>query len=584
MKFQGMNQFKTAIAALAMGLVLAGCSAGGSNTTKTPTTGDPTASDLLVTVTTPTAGGLRNTGLEVATVTVTAVDANRNVVASVPVAIVSDTTAVVAAGGKSTDAKGVVTATVGIGGDTSNRTVNIVISSGSITKNASFDVVGNVLTATPAPAVITPGSAGTIQYHLEDAAGNGLSGISVAVSGSLTATGKTDGSGNFIYNYTAPSAEQVLTFNATANNVSVASTVQDTSGTIPSAIGAVQSASLSADPSTVGINAAGSTINQVSVRALFLGANNQPIANVRVRFDKDGDTNGIGGTLTSGNGYVYSDANGVARTTYIPGTRSSGNKKLTIRACWSNNDFAAMAEGAACPDTLPVANQEVSSAITVAGASVSVAIDTDNKLVQLASSPVIYQISYAVQVVDSVGNPQAGVVVSSAVDQPRYYKGSFAVIGGSWVRLGHQSCDNEDVNRNGNQDVFSPTSKEDANGNGLLEPAAAAVTILAQTQVAGLLAGQAKTDAFGRAYFFLQYGAQYATWSDFTLTFSAVVAGSEGHKSYSTTLPAPAAAFQDVTVSLPFQNSPWGTDASSGIVSVADPATSIVSNLCTLAP
>ena len=284
--------------------------------------------------------------------------------------------------------------------------------------------------------------------------------------------------------------------------------------------------------------------------------------------------------MSSGTDYVYSDVNGVARTTYIPGARSSGNNKLTIRGCWSNSDFAAVASGAACPN-----GQAISSQITVAGASVSIAIDTDNKIVELTSSPTIYQVSYAVQVVDSVGNPQVGVVVSSAVDQPRYYKGFYAVpTGGTkWADQGHVACDNEDVNRNGNQDVFSPTQKEDANNDGILEPAAAAVTILAQTPTSGLLGGQAVTDQFGRAYFFMQYGAQYATWSDFTLNFSAVVAGSEGHKSYSSTLLGPSNAVTDVTDLLPFAFSPWGTDVNTGFTTVTDPATGISYNLCTSA-
>lgn len=577
MKIQGIQQMKAILAAAALGVVLAGCSAGGQPSKETGSTGS-TASDLLVTVSTPTAGGLLNTGAQVATVKVTAVDANRNVVSGVPVSIVPDGSAVVTSSGTTTDASGVVTGTVGIGTDTSNRTVALVITSGSIKKSASFGVTGNVLTATPSPAVVAPGAAGSIQYHLADANGVAIAGVSVAVSGSLSTTGVTDPNGNFTYPYTAPTTEQVLTFNATANNVTVSSTVPDTSGTIAAAIGAVQSASLSSDPSTVGVNAVNSTTNQVTVRALFLGANNQPIPNVRVRFDLNGDTNGIGGTLSSGTDYVYSDANGVARTTYIPGTRSSGNNKLTIRGCWSNNDFAVVASGAACPN-----NQAVMSAITVAGASVSVAIDTDNTITSVGVSPTIYQIAYAVQVVDSVGNPQSGVIVSSAVDQPRYFKGYFAVDQGAWTDEGHVSCDNEDVNRNGNQDVFDPTHKEDANGNGILEPAAAAVTILAQTQVPGLLGGQAKTDQFGRAYFYLQYGAQYATWSDFKLTFSAVVAGSEGHKSFSDHLPAPAAAFSSLTVSLPFQNSPWGTDINTGFTTVTDPATQVAYSLCTSA-
>ena len=44
--------------------------------------------------------------------------------------------------------------------------------------------------------------------------------------------------------------------------------------------------------------------------------------------------------LTSGTNVVYSDANGVATTAYVPGSRFSPTDGLTVRACWSANDFA----------------------------------------------------------------------------------------------------------------------------------------------------------------------------------------------------------------------------------------------------
>ena len=62
---------------------------------------------------------------------------------------------------------------------------------------------------------------------------------------------------------------------------------------------AVQSASLAASPSVVPVNT-GSTSNRSELRALFLGAGNAPVQNVRVRFDLAGDVNSIGGSLTSG--------------------------------------------------------------------------------------------------------------------------------------------------------------------------------------------------------------------------------------------------------------------------------------------
>ena len=108
----------------------------------------------------------------------------------------------------------------------------------------------------------------------------------------------------------------------------------------------MQSASLAASPSVVPVNT-GSTSNRSELRALFLGAGNAPVKNVRVRFDLAGDANSIGGSLTSGTNVVYSDANGVATTAYVPGSRFSPTDGLTVRACWSANDFAG---AGTCPN------------------------------------------------------------------------------------------------------------------------------------------------------------------------------------------------------------------------------------------
>ncbi|MGN6529144.1 MAG: hypothetical protein ACTHL8_22345 [Burkholderiaceae bacterium] len=566
-----------AAASLSMlaGAVLMGCSAGGkqSSSSTTPTT--PTAADLLVTVSTPSASGLKDTGTESATVTVTAVDANRNVVAAVPVSIVPDGTAVVSTSSTTTSTSGVVTGTIGIGTDKSNRTVTVLVSSGSLSKTVSFQVVGATLTATLTPAVIAPGAAGSITYHLTDANGVAIAGANVALSGDLTGTGPTDPSGNFVYNYTAPSTESVLTVNAVAANAAVTSAITDTSGSIGAATIPVQSASLSTDVTTVLVNTANSTTNQVNVRATFLGANNQPIPNIRVRFDLDGDVNGIGGTLSSGSNVVYSDANGIARTIYTPGSRSSGNNKLTIRGCWDYNDFAAPTSGGTCPN-----GQQITQSVTVSGVGVSLAVLSDNNIVVLDTSPVVYQIGYAVQVVDSAGNPVPNTPVSSSVDLPHYFRGAFGGTSGAFTTPSvTQSCDNEDVNRNGVLDVFANGGVEDANGNGILEPAAGGVTIVAQTQTAGLPVGTAVTDKFGRAYYFLQYGANYAFWEDATLSFSTTVSGTEGHKAWSVgRLPFPASVLSEP--SMPFEFSPWGVSVGRNVVTVTDPATNIAYHLC----
>jgi len=287
---------------------------------------------------------------------------------------------------------------------------------------------------------------------------------------------------------------------------------------------------------------------------------NAPIANVRVRFDLNGDPGNVGGTLSSGANYAYSDGNGVARTSYIPGTRSSGNGQLTIRACWDNNDFAA----GSCPHSMTVP-------LTVVSEGVNITINSDNKIIILSEAPTIYELAYSVLVVDSAGNPKANVPVSYSVYIPDYYKGTWRVSAGAWAQTAQQ-CGNEDINGNNRLDDF-----EDYNGDGVLEPSGTA-TILPQS------AGSDVTDQFGRAHFFLQYGANYATWADYVLSFSASVAGTAGHyTTTSTNLAAPNSAFQDLTSALPFEDSPFGINASDpNSALVTDPVTGKSAMLCWL--
>ena len=218
--------------------------------------------------------------------------------------------------------------------------------------------------------------------------------------------------------------------------------VQSGTGTIPPAAIAVQSASLAASPSVIPVNS-GSTSNRSELRALFLGAGNAPVQNVRVRFDLAGDVNSIGGSVTSGTNVVYSDANGVATTAYVPGSRFSPTDGLTVRACWSENDFPA----GTCP-------KATTATLTVISEALSVSIST-NALIEIGPTGLDYIKKYLVQVNDSSGNAKAGVQVSPSIDLVRYFKGEWVVVGDKWAKVQRASCDNEDLNRNGVLQVYS---------------------------------------------------------------------------------------------------------------------------------
>ena len=122
----------------AVGLI--GCGGGGSG--GTPLVGgspSPTASNLVLVLSDST---VQNNGTATVTATVTAVDANNNVVPNVPVTIRADGNATVTATGTKTGADGKVTAQIGTGADRSLRTITVTAdSNGSLAKTAELRVV-----------------------------------------------------------------------------------------------------------------------------------------------------------------------------------------------------------------------------------------------------------------------------------------------------------------------------------------------------------------------------------------------------------------------------------------------------------
>jgi len=502
----------------------------------------PTAADLSLAL---SATSLPNNGTSQITATVTAVDSNRNALADIPVTVSVNNNAVATVSGTVTDGKGVVTAEVGIGADRANRTVTVTAVSGGLTRTATFQVVGANLSGTPLPAVIAPGAAGKVDYQLKDVSGTAMSGQQIVVNGvdGVEVTGSTDSNGNYAYAYTAPAATGNLEIRATAGGVSTTQTVlvqSAGSGTIPPALVAVQSASLAASPSVVPVNA-GNTSNRSELRALFLGAGNAAVKNVRVRFDLNGDANSIGGSLTSGTNLVYSDGNGVATTAYVPGSRFSPTDGLTVRACWSENDFPI----GACPNA-------ATATLTVISEALSVSIGTDALLQVDAQS---YVKTYTVQVVDSSGLAKGGVQISPSVDLLRYLKGEWVVSGDKWAKVQRAICDNEDLNRNGVLQVYSNGAVEDANSTGSLEPRKADVAIN--------FVGSSTTNSDGQVKLKITYLQSVASWLEFKILVAASgVAGTEGRASFQGVLPVLADAVSDPAKEPAFRLGPYGIQAS----------------------
>jgi hypothetical protein len=543
------------------------------------TVGVPTAADLSLVLSAPS---LTNGGTTSITATATAVDANRNVVSGIPVSIKVDSSAVAAVSGTTTNASGVVSAIVGIGADRSNRLVTVTATSGSLTKTASFRVIGADLGASAASLVDTATRNNRVEYRLVDTNSLAMVGQEITVSspGLPTATGVTDINGKFVYVYDAPATAQtiVLTAISAGDTELTPVTIQTAGGgTVAPAPSVPQSASLAPNPSVVSVNVAGSTANQVELRALFLGANNTPIPRVRVRFDLDGNANNTDGVPTwLGGAYAYSDATGVARGTFTAGQRSSPTNGVTVRACFDTVDFPI----GSCPNA-------TRATLTVAAEALSVSIRT-NELIKSGAAQLTYIKEFVVMVVDSAGQAKPDVLITPSVDLLGYYKGFYRWNGKIWVQIGTLGstenyrwnsaltswenagttsspiCPNDDVNRNGVREAAPfvagatppPLSArgEDLNWNGDLDPRKADVAIK--------IVGSAKTDANGLAIVQIEYGRNLASWVNFIITVTASgISGSEARARFAGILPYPADSVTSENAPPAFSVSPYGVSS-----------------------
>ena len=550
-----------------------------------PSTSQPVAADLSLEL---SASTLNNVGTNTVVATATAVDANRNVLAGIPVTMRVDSSALVAVSASTTNAQGRVLGTVSLGSDRSNRVVTVTATSGALTRSASFTVIGARLTASFAPRV-SAGVSDRIEFSLVDANALPMAAQSITVNASngATASGTTDGNGKYSFNYTAPAVPGTLTITAAAAGTTRDLSVEVSSGAVPPVASdlSVRSASLTATPSVVTINATSTSENQSELRALFSGRNNTsgqdnvPIPRVRASFQILNNTDGTLGAVTwVGGTFAISDDGGIARATFRPGSRSSPTDGVTIRLCWGEDDATA----AAC-------TKFADTRLTIVDEALSVNIRT-NELIKTGLAGLTYIKEFVVMVVDAAGQAKADVQITPSVDLTGYYKGKFAWNGLFWAQqmsladtenyswqpdslswraestTTQPVCPNEDVNRNGIRDASGIGAAstpalagrgEDLNWNGELDPRKADVAVK--------MVGSSKTDANGLAIVQIEYGKDLATWVDFVVTVTASsISGTEararhvGNRYGRGNLPFPADAVLDETIPPPFVISPYG--------------------------
>lgn len=541
-----MNVLKRLLLLAAVGVGLVGCGGGGGDA-GTPLLGnDPGSSgstgvsSLLMTA---PATQMPNTTSSSTAVTITALNAARNTVPNATVSVSADSDAVVTLASNTTDASGKLVATVSPGSNRSNRTITVKATSGSVEQTLQLQVFGAKVTSVLDPAVVAPSTAGKVQYRVLDQVGNPMVGqeITVSAPGASpdTATGTTGANGEFTYSYTAPATAGSLKISAMSGGAGDETTVSvQQASTVPAVpVSTPISASISANPSVVAVNAAGSQTNRSEIRAIFVGSNNQPIPNVRVRFDLAGDPNSIGGSFTT-NQTLYSDASGVVTTAYVPGSRSSPTNGVIVRACYgrSDNDPA-----------LVNCTNAATTMLTITNEPLGVSIGTDEFVID---GDLIYVKRMVVSVVDSAGVAKPDVTLSASVDLPRFGKGHYFISSASkWAQQVNAICINEDTNRNG---VLE--SGEDLDNDQRLEPGKSDVSIrLLDT----------KTRADGTAVLEIQYAKSFGSWVEAWITVAASgVSGSEGRATYRLSpVPVPSSALTSESNAPAFVLSPYGDSA-----------------------
>ncbi len=486
---------------------------------------------------------LSNSGSDLLTVTVVALDVYNNPVAgasikgSVNSGILRPSAAV-------TDATGKWVATVDIGADKTNRNIIASITVNGILKTVTIPVVGSQIKLSTVPANPAPAQSVQLFAQLVDALGTGIAGTSVQLSGSAGFAGTyvTDAAG-YVMQATSPPTQpsvlapasdgsyDIIALVAAGTPLSVTKAIQVVSpggSGIPDAVSLGVAQSLNANPTSIAPNANASTVNRARLSAKFLDASNGGIKNMRVRFEIVPPALGSGESISTGAALVYSDTAGLAESDYISGTRTSPTNGVQLRACYATTD-AALANSA-CP-------QFVAASLTVNSQPLSISIGNYNKMTA-GLGGVAYLETFLIQVADASGLAVRDAVVSGSVDITHYGKGTFGlgylpipvpditVAYGAALYPGYIStltptasnnvwCMNEDLNRNGTMEVG-----EDINGTGMLEPRKSDI-------VMSYLNGN-KTDANGQLLLQVSYPQNVGRWLAYTIKATTAVVGSEG--------------------------------------------------------
>ncbi|MBX3658343.1 MAG: hypothetical protein KF740_07920 [Ramlibacter sp.] len=541
-----MKNYINLWAGFALALSLAACGGGGGSSGTNTSGGGSNSGGTTTAVVSDFAlfsdkSKISNSGLDSAKLTVVAVDSNRNVVSDAAVTVTADQDSVFTpSSGTKTDASGIYTGVLSIGGDKSDRDVTLAVTINGIVKKTSVQVRGSKLSVSASPSTPAPGQAATVTVALVDASGNPIRDASVTLGGNVPSLqGKsvaTGVDGLAVTSFTAPSNAGVYTISAQGGGVGSGDyQLQVFSSTIPVAtIPAGALPSLSASPNVLATNSPGSTNNRTTLRFLFLDGANRPVQNVRVRFvDTTTGLPTVGASIISGASTLYTDASGSVSTQYVSGQNPSPTNGVSIRACYSASDFVSPTD---CPAF-------AGASLTVAGQALAVSIGDDNVISKGSGT---YIKKFAVTVADSAGRAVANAPVDISLDLTHYGKspvwgpGSLATVplsplasssftrtatvaGGGEVSYTFNWCPNEDTNRNGVVDPGENVDGSlDTNGQPTLEPRRSDMVISYDNP------SVTSTDASGVLVIKVEYSQRFGGWIAYKVRVTANVAGSQG--------------------------------------------------------
>ena len=544
------------------------------------------------------------------TVTISAIVRDENNVAMPDVAVVFSTdSGTLTVVNPITDVSGVVTATLGGGGDPTNRTITVTADAAGIASTVSVDVVGTTLSVT-GPAALPQGDSAAYTIVLADAATNGLSGQTVDISSSngnmldvtqvttdvsgqasvlvtataagadtltasalgLTATHDLNVSDDSFV-LTAPAAglevvlntattvdltwtiagapqvAETINFSATRGTLSALTAVTDAAG-----VASVTVQSTSAGPAV--ITATNSVGTSTSVEIEF-------IADMPDNIDVQASPFTIGPSEQSAITAIVRDINNNLVKNQVVQFDLDDVTGGQLSVANATTDSQGRAQTFYTASTVTSANNGVvitatvtsdptifgSVAITVAQREVFLSIGTGNDIFEPNSAQ--YRKEFVVQVTDSQGNGVEGVTVQVGILSDWYQKGAYVFMDPVWVPIPSTipTCPDEDVNRNG---LLDPG--EDNNGSERLE-AGNIATAVAQVGTGGTFV----SDAGGFGIIDVFYPQEFANWVKVTLEATTSVQGTEFARASQFVLPVAADDIDDISESPPGNPSPYGT-------------------------